>query len=92
MFKHGNSLFNMAGKDDLESDEKLTAYAETLFPCVYDDFIATAKEVLTPEHREGLRKLLDFKFKKHPRYNLPNKRLKLIEKQIQTRAKMLLDK
>lgn len=92
MFKHGNSLFNMAGRDDLELDEKLTAYAETLLPCVYDEFIATAKGVVTPEHREGLRKLLDFKFKKHPRYNLPNKRLKLIEKQIQTRAKMLLDK
>jgi hypothetical protein len=92
LFDHGNSLFNMAGRDDLESAEKLNAYAETLLPCVYDDFIATAKEVLTPEHREGLRKLLDFKFKKHPRYNLPNKRLKLIEKQIQTRAKMLLDK
>lgn len=92
LFDHGNSLFNMAGRDDLESEEKLNAYAETLLPCVYDDFIATAKEVLMPEHREGLRKLLDFKFKKHPRYNLPNKRLKLIEKQIQTRAKMLLDK
>ena len=66
LFDHGNSLFNMAGRDDLESEEKLNAYAETLLPCVYDDFIATAKEVLTPEHREGLRKLLDFKFKKHP--------------------------
>lgn len=92
LFDHGNSLFNMAGRDDLESDEKLTAYAETLLPCVYDNFIAAAKEVLTPEHREGLRKLLDFKFKKHPRYNLPNKRLRLIEKQIHSRAKMLLDK
>ncbi len=92
LFDHGNSLFNMAGRDDLESDEKLTAYAETLLPCVYDNFIEAAKEVLTSEHREGLRKLLDFKFKKHPRYNLPNKRLRLIEKQIHSRAKMLLDK
>lgn len=92
LFDHGNSLFNMAGRDDLESEEKLNAYAETLLPCVYDDFIETAKQVLTPEHREGLRKLLDFKFKKHPRYNLPNKRLRLIEKQIHSRAKILLDK
>lgn len=92
LFDHGNSLFNMAGRDDLESEEKLNAYAETLLPCVYDDFIETAKQVLTPEHREGLRKLLDFKFRKHPRYNLPNKRLRLIEKQIHNRAKILLDK
>lgn len=92
LFDHGNSLFNMAGRDDLESEEKLNAYAETLLPCVYDDFIETAKQVLTPEHREGLRKLLDFKFRKHPRYNLPNKRLRLIENQIHNRAKILLDK
>ena len=92
LFDHGNSLFNMAGRDDLESEEKLNAYAETLLPCVYDDFIETAKQVLTPEHREGLRKLLDFKFRKHPRYNLPDKRLRLIEKQIHNRAKILLDK
>ena len=92
LFDHGNSLFNMAGRDDLESEEKLNAYAETLLPCVYDDFIETAKQVLTPEHREGLRKLLDFKFRKHPRYNLPDKRLRLIENQIHNRAKILLDK
>lgn len=92
LFDHGNSLFNMAGRDDLESEEKLNAYAETLLPCVYDDFIETAKQVLTPEHREGLRKFLDFKFRKHPRYNLPDKRLRLIENQIHNRAKILLDK
>lgn len=92
LFDHGNSLFSMAGRDDLESEEKLNAYAETLLPCVYDDFIETAKQVLTPEHREGLRKLLDFKFRKHPRYNLPDKRLRLIENQIHNRAKILLDK
>lgn len=90
LFDHGNSLFNLAGRDDLESEAALTAYAETLLPCVYDDFIGTARSVLTSEHREGLRRLLDFKFKKHSRYNLPPKRLKLIEKQIQTRAKILL--
>ncbi len=92
LFDHGNALFNYAGRDDLASDEALTSYAETLYPCVYDDFIGTAKEVLTPEHREGLRKLVDFKFKKHSRYNLPNARLKLLEKQIQKRAKALLEK
>ena len=27
--------------------------------CVYDDFIGTAKTVLTQKHREGLRKLLE---------------------------------
>lgn len=90
LFDHGNALLNFAGRDDLESEKALKEYADTLVPCVYDDFIGTAKKVLTNKHREGLRKLLEFKFKKNSRYNLPDKRLKLIEKMIQTRAKILL--
>lgn len=31
--------------DDLQSDQTLIAYADTLFPCVYDDFVSTAKSV-----------------------------------------------
>lgn len=92
LFDHGNSLFNYAGNDDLKSEKALTAYAETLFPCVYNDFIGTAKVVLTPKHREGLRHLLNFKFKKHSRYNLPDKRLKVVEKIIKQRAQQLLEK
>ena len=73
----------------MENYEALSAYADTLLPCVYDDFIGTAKKVLTNKHREGLRKLFDFEFKKNSRYNLPDKRLKMLEKQIQSRAKKL---
>lgn len=90
LFDHGNSLLNFAGRDDLESYKALEAYADTLLPCVYDDFIGTAKSVLTQKHRLGLRKLLEFKFKKNSRYNLPDKRLKMLEKMIQARAKELL--
>ncbi len=90
LFDHGNALLNFAGQDDLENDEALKAYADTLLPCVYDDFIGTAKTALTQKHREGLRKLLGFKFKKNSRYNLPDKRLKMLEKMIQSRAKELL--
>lgn len=90
LFDHGNSLFNFAGKSDLVSDEDLSEYADTLLPCVYDDFIAEAKSVMTPELQEKVRHLVNFKFKKNPRYNLDNKRLKLIEKQIQKRSRMLL--
>ena len=92
LFDHGNALLNFAGRDDLESEKALREYADTLVPCVYDDFIGTAKKVLTNEHREGLRKLLEFKFKKNSRYNLSDKRLKMLEKMIQTRAKVLLEK
>jgi hypothetical protein len=91
LFDHGNALFNFAGKDDLQSDQTLKTFADTQIPCVYEDFVPAAKQVLTPTHKEGLRHLLNFKFKKHSHYNLPNHRLKLIEKQIQRRAKELLD-
>ena len=90
LFDHGNSLFNLAGKDDLTSYDALKKYAETLQPCVYDDFIGTAKAVLSNENRQGLRRLLDFRFDRHPRYNLDKKRLKLIEEMVRERVGMLL--
>ena len=92
LFDHGNSLFNFAGMDAWSSDAALEEYIETLAPSVYDDFLGTASAVLTPELREKLRHLLTFRFKKHSRYNLPEKRLRMIEKQVQKRARVLLDK
>lgn len=90
LFDHGNSLFNFAGQDAWESDSALEEYIDTLQPSVYDDFIETAKAWMTPEHREQLRHMLQFRFKKHSRYNLPDKRLRMIEKQIQKRSRLLL--
>lgn len=92
LFDHGNSLFNFAGMDVWTSDAALEEYIETLAPSVYDDFLGTASAVLTPELREKLRHLLTFRFKRHSRYNLPEKRLRMIEKQVQKRARVLLDK
>ncbi len=90
LFDHGNSLFSFAGRDDLESCEALDRYAETLVPCVYDDFIGTAKAVLSARHRESLCHLLNFRFRRHSRYNLPNKRLKVIEEIVRTRARRIM--
>ena len=90
LFDHGNSLFNFAGTDCWESEAALSEYAETLVPSVYDDFIGTAKKFMQERHQQ-LRHLLNFHFKKHSRYNLPDQRLKLIERQIQMRAKSLLE-
>ena len=47
-------------------------------------------QTVSPELHEKLRHLLTFKFKKHSRYNLPEKRLRMIEKQVQKRVKLLL--
>lgn len=91
LFDHGNALFNFAGSDDLSSEKALKDYADTLLPCVYDDYVGTAKQVLTPAHKEGLRHLLTFRFRKHSRYNLPDDRLKLMEKMVKQRARELLN-
>lgn len=91
LFDHGNSLFNFAWAEDWDSEKDLENYIDTLQPRVYDDFIETAREVLSARHRKGLHKLLQFHFVRHVRYNLPAKRLKMIERQIQKRAGRLLE-
>ena len=91
LFDHGNSLFNYAGEEFLCTDDTLEAYIETLQPCVYDDFIGSAASVMKEENREQLRHLMTFRFKKHSRYNLPEKSLRLIERQVRKRARLLLE-
>ena len=91
LFDHGNSLFNFAVGGDLLDSDSLAAYADSLVPAVYDDFIGTTKKVLTRRHRDALRGSLNFRFKRHRRYNLPDQRLRLIEKEIQRRARLLLE-
>lgn len=91
LFDHGNSLFNFAGKDVWASDEALETYIASLAPCVYDDFIGTVKANMGKIQHEQVRHLLNFQFKRHSRYNLPAKRLRMIERQIQKRARQLLE-
>ena len=93
LFDHGNSLFNWAGLDVWENQKNLERYAVTQLPRVYDDFFATAQMVMQPRHRAMLRKLLDFRFdRRATRYNLPPQRLKMLEKEVQHRARLLLAK
>lgn len=91
LFDHGNALFNLAGQSDLMSQQSLEAYAKAQLPCVYDDFFEMAKKHMTPRHREMLRHLLTFRFKKHSRFNLPKERLKLVEAEVQRCARLLLE-
>ena len=91
LFDHGNSLFHQAFGEDWDNVENLSRYAETLQPRVYDDFVGTAKARMTSENRSQLRKLLDFEFATGGRYQLPQKRRKLMEEQIRARARLLLE-
>ena len=90
LFDHGNSLFNFVALDIIENPTAMRKYAKTLLPCVYDDFVVEARKYITHEQRNSLRKLLDFKFKRHPLYNLDSKRLSMLEKMVSERAKEIL--
>ena len=91
LFDHGNALFSLAGLDVFESGQGMMNYAKIQQPRVYDDFVAEARSVLTHEWRSRLRHLLSFRLKRHSRYNLPPKRLTLIEKQVSQRVAEILE-
>ena len=91
LFDHGNSLFNYVSQMEVESKQALLEFAEAQRPVCYNDFFSAAISCLKPRHREGLLHLLEFKLKRHPRYNLEPKRLKLIETAIRQRAARLLE-
>ena len=91
LFDHGNSLFSLGGTDLWDKQKAFDEYARTLLPLAYDDFFAAAKSAMKPRHRAMLHKLLDFHFDRRvTRYNLPPNRLKMIEKEVQRRARVLL--
>lgn len=91
MFDHGNSLFNFASPREEESRQAFLNFADAQGPACYGNFFSVARLCMKPRHREGLRHLLTCKLKRHPRYNLSPKRLKLIETAIRQRASRLLE-
>ena len=87
IFDNGLSLFNYAMDDDLAN---LDEYAKTRMPALGGTFDEIVKEFITDRQKAKLRKMINFKFKKHSRYNLPPRRLAIIEKFLQKRVRELL--
>lgn len=88
IFDNGLSLFNYA------TDEKLAdieGYAKTRSSAYGVPFDNIVKEFITSRQKEQLRKMIGFRFEKDKNYNLPARRLKIIEKQLQRRAAELLE-
>ena len=67
----------------------LGSYGETV-TLVAGDFVKEAMSVMTHEQRNRLRSLLKLRIQRHSKYNLPQKRLRLIEKQVIKRVQELL--
>ena len=87
IFDNGLSLFNFAMDDDFKD---LKSYAKTRSNPYGVSFESICKEVIGVKQRAQLRRLIDFKFKRHPSINLSEERLKAIENHIHDRARELL--
>lgn len=87
LFDHGLSLFNYAMPDDMKT---LDEYAKTRSSAYGVPFDNIVREFISPRQKEQLRKMIGFRFEKHPRYNLSADRLKAIEKTMQNRAQAFL--
>lgn len=88
LFDHGLSLFNFLTKEGLMD---IDAYAKTRYSSYGVPFENIVKEFITCRQKAQLRKMIGFKFKRHTSYNLPEKRLKEIEKHLQKRVYQLLE-
>lgn len=88
VFDNGLSLFNFAMDDDLAD---LKQYAKTRLPALGGSYEDVVKNFISDRQRAKLRKLINFKFKLHSRYNLSKARLKTIEQFLQQRVRELLE-
>ena len=87
IFDNGLSLFNYAMPDDIQNLEE---YARTRANPYGVSYEAICREVMGTKQRNQLRRLIGFRFTRHPSINLPEERLTAIEKQIDLRVRELL--
>lgn len=87
VFDNGLSLFNFAMEDDFKD---IAAYAATRANPYGISYENICREVMGARQRAELKKLIGFKFKRHPSINLPEWRLEATEKHIERRVRELL--
>lgn len=87
LFDNGCSMLLGASKFDLK--EGYTDYVASLY-CKYMDCDKQARLFVQERHISRLRKLLDFQFVKHPKYNISDEALKVMSKFIQERARKII--
>ena len=87
IFDNGLSLFCYAGEDD---DLHLDEYARTRanpYGVSYEEVCAA---VMGPLQKEQLRRMIGFRFRRHPSLNLPERHLQAVEKLLAARTRELL--
>ena len=87
IFDNGLSLFNYAMPDDFKN---LDSYAKTRSNPYGVSYESICKEVMGAKQKAQLRRLIDFRFRRHESINLPEERLIAIEQHISKRVRELL--
>lgn len=87
IFDNGISLFNFAMPNDYAH---LDEYAKTRSNPYGVSYENVCREVMGTKQRNQLRRLIGFRFQRHPSINLPEEHLQAIEKQIDLRVRELL--
>lgn len=88
VFDNGYSLFNFGMRDDFEN---LSEYAKTRSTPYGVSFESICREVMGKKQTAQLRKLIGFKFKRHPVIEIPEYRISAIEKYLELRVRELLN-
>lgn len=89
IFDNGLGLMPYFVGDNLD-DLIEKANSEGIQHCLFEGFIPTARTFLTKELRQMCRRLINFKFTRHPLYNLPEERLVLLEGLVQHQVREIL--
>lgn len=88
VFDNGLSLFCFAGREDLPT---LAEYAKTRTNPYYISFEEVCAAVMGTKQKEQLRRMIDFKFTRHPKLNLPEEHLVAVEQVLENRVRELLE-
>ena len=87
IFDNGLSLFCYAGKEDYENLDEYARTRSNPYNISYEEVCA---EVMGKRQKEQLRRMIGFRFKRHPDLNLPEEHLRAIEKHLEGRVRKLL--
>ena len=89
IFDNGNSLFNIITNDDYNGKiQELLKPEKSWFGYTFDEQLRLFTQ---PRHAQMYAKLLNFTFRRHERFNLPENELVKVENLIQQRSKMIVD-
>ena len=88
IFDNGLSLFNFATETEIK---ELDEYSQERSNPYYMEYEEVCELAMGAKQKEQLRRMIGFKFERHPTLNLPEDRLIAIEKKIQRRTRELLE-